>query len=127
MGMHDIFMSTLNENGVWSEPVNLGYPINTTKDEIHFVLSTDRKKAFISSNRTDGFGKTDIYQIDMTYYFSDNKNIDKELAQTITGPPLCILKGSVIDAQTSEPIKTSVIIKDLETGKTKIVVTNDKG
>ncbi len=127
MGMHDIFMSTINENGVWSEPINMGYPINTTKNEIHFVLSTDRKKAFISSNRVDGFGKTDIYEIDMTYYFKSNQNIDKELARTITGPPLCILKGSVIDSKTSEPIRTSVIIKDLETNKTKIIVTNEKG
>ena len=127
MGLHDIFMSTIDENGVWSKPINLGYPINTTMDEIHFVLTTNRKKAYISSNREGGLGKTDIYEIDMRYYYKSNKDIDNTIADKIIGPPLCILKGLVSDSKTGQPIKTSVIVKNIKTGKSKIIMTNDKG
>jgi len=83
MGGYDIFMSTL-EDGVWSQPVNMGYPINSEFDEKHFVLSADRKTAFISSNRD---GVYDIYQIDMTQYGS--KEPVKVITQYIneTGQP----------------------------------------
>ncbi|MCX7697300.1 MAG: hypothetical protein N2Z72_06375 [Bacteroidales bacterium] len=36
MGGYDIFVSTLSDEGVWSVPENLGYPINTTCDDIGF-------------------------------------------------------------------------------------------
>ena len=64
MGGYDIFMSTLVD-GVWSQPVNMGYPINSEFDEKHFILSSDGKTAYISSNRD---GDYDIYQVDMTNY-----------------------------------------------------------
>jgi len=64
MGGYDIFMSTLVD-GVWSQPINMGYPINSEFDEKHFVLSPDGKTAYISSNRD---GDYDIYQVDMTNY-----------------------------------------------------------
>lgn len=65
MGGYDIFKSTL-EDGVWSQPQNLGYPINTEFDEKHFVLSADGNTAYISSNRNGGV--FNIYEIDMTNY-----------------------------------------------------------
>jgi outer membrane protein OmpA-like peptidoglycan-associated protein len=64
MGGFDIFKSThdpvANE---WSEPENLGYPINTPDDDIYFVTSKDSKRAYYSSVREDGIGYTDIYMI----------------------------------------------------------------
>jgi hypothetical protein len=127
MGLHDIFMSTVDENGVWSKPINLGYPINTTRDEIHFVLTTNRKTAYISSDREGGFGKNDIYKVDMRYYFKSNKDIDEQTAKKITGPPLCILKGIISDAKTGDPIKTSIIVKNIKTGKSKVIISNENG
>ncbi|GAB4280168.1 MAG: hypothetical protein Kow0068_04350 [Marinilabiliales bacterium] len=126
MGGHDIFMSVY-ENGAWSTPVNLGYPINTTREEIHFVFSTDRSTAYLSSSRENGYGKMDIYAVDMRYYFKNNKNIDDNIAATITGPPLAILKGTVVDAETSQPVSANIIIKNLEDNKTKITSSNEKG
>ncbi len=37
MGGYDIFYCQRNENGTWSEPQNMGYPLNTTDDDIHFT------------------------------------------------------------------------------------------
>lgn len=65
MGGYDIFVSQRNANGQWSEPVNLGYPINTEHDEINFYVAPDGKTAFISSQREGGFGGYDIYTFEL--------------------------------------------------------------
>lgn len=61
MGGFDLFVSRRNELGEWSEPVNLGYPINTPGDEINFIVAADGHTALISSIREGGFGGYDIY------------------------------------------------------------------
>lgn len=61
MGGYDLFVSRRNEQGEWSEPVNLGYPINTLGDEINFIVAADGHTALISSIREGGYGGYDIY------------------------------------------------------------------
>lgn len=74
MGGFDVFKTTLNpKNNEWSEPVNLGYPINTPDDDIYIVFSKDGKRAYYSSVREDGMGYTDIYLITIP---EGIKNID---------------------------------------------------
>jgi outer membrane protein OmpA-like peptidoglycan-associated protein len=65
MGGYDIYKSTLidpNKN-TWTEPENLGYPINTPDDDIQFVSTKDGKRAYYASIRDDGMGYQDIYMI----------------------------------------------------------------
>lgn len=66
MGGYDIFKSTLTDakNNKWSEPENLGYPINTPDNDIYFVGSKDGKRGYYSSVREDGRGYADIYRVD---------------------------------------------------------------
>lgn len=64
MGGYDIFVCRRLLNGTWSEPVNLGTPVNTEKNEISFVVSADGKKCYVSSDRDGGFGGYDIYVFD---------------------------------------------------------------
>ncbi len=61
MGGYDLFVSRRNEAGEWSEPINLGYPINTPGDEINFIVAADGHTALISSWRDGGYGGYDIY------------------------------------------------------------------
>ncbi len=96
MGDYDIFV-TRYENGKWTEPVNLGYPINTPDQEIFFVLSADGKRAYVSSIRPDGFGKRDIYIFHLPYR--------KEIAPEIT----FIVRARVVDAVDSSLIPTASI------------------
>jgi hypothetical protein len=64
MGGYDYFKSEYNaEKDEWSEPVNLGYPINTSDDNIYFSVTADKKHAYIAAQRDDGFGDLDIYRI----------------------------------------------------------------
>jgi len=127
MGGYDIFMSVF-KNGSWSSPINMGYPVNTTKDEIHFVLSTDGKTAYLSSTRSEGKGKTDIYSVDMSKYYDENSKIDEQTTTVLSGPALSIIKGSVVDGETSEPIQVEIIIFDADENKEVTKITsNEKG
>ena len=65
MGGFDLFVSRRNEEGAWSEPVNLGYPINTPGDEINFIVAADGHTALISSIREGGCGGYDIYSFQL--------------------------------------------------------------
>ncbi len=126
MGGHDIFMSYF-ENGKWSEPINLGYPINTTREEIHFVLSTDKKTAYISSNREESIGEYDIFKIDMSNYFKSHKEIPSHVAQAITGSTLTIMKGKVSDNNDGKPIKSSLTFKDIVDNQIYVTESNENG
>ena len=65
MGGFDLFMSRRGEDGQWQQPVNLGFPINTSGDEINFFVAADGKTAFISSQREGGNGGYDIYTFEL--------------------------------------------------------------
>lgn len=65
MGGYDLFMSRRDEQGEWSEPINLGYPINTLGDEINFIVAADGHTALISSIREGGYGGYDIYSFQL--------------------------------------------------------------
>ena len=65
MGGFDLFMSRRGDDGLWQEPVNLGFPINTSGDEINFFVAADGKTAFISSQREGGNGGYDIYTFEL--------------------------------------------------------------
>jgi len=62
MGGYDVFRSEYDEQSQsWSAPANMGFPINTIDDEVHFQLNQDNISGFFSSNRLHGLGQFDIY------------------------------------------------------------------
>jgi tetratricopeptide (TPR) repeat protein len=64
IGGYDLFRADLQSNGLWSNPKNLGYPINTTDDDIFFMPLGDGKSGYRSLYKeSEGFGKEDIYKI----------------------------------------------------------------
>jgi outer membrane protein OmpA-like peptidoglycan-associated protein/tetratricopeptide (TPR) repeat protein len=50
LGGQDIFYSKMDSKRQWSEPVNIGSPINTENDEVDFFVSLDGKTGYFSSN-----------------------------------------------------------------------------
>lgn len=102
-GGFDVFRTEF-KNGEWTEPENLGYPINTHKDEKEFVMSTDGKVAWLSSNRVKGRKDFDIYQVDLEFY------------NVLTGESeiLSILKGKVVDGSTGLPLSAKITVKEKE-------------
>ena len=69
IGGHDIFYSSLLEDGTWSIPLNAGYPLNTTDEDVFFNPTGDGYTAYFSLIDSTGFGLADIYYIEV---FSDD-------------------------------------------------------
>lgn len=63
MGGLDVFKS-VNEGGIWAAPINMGYPINSGRHDVHFVLTANGKRGYYTSSKTGGQGEEDIYLID---------------------------------------------------------------
>lgn len=61
-GGMDLWKSTLNENGLWSSPVNLGKNINTSGDEMSPFIHADNKTLYFSSNGLIGLGSMDLFK-----------------------------------------------------------------
>jgi len=103
MGGSDLFMSRLDDNGKWSKPENLGYPINTRYDENSLMVAPDGEIAFFASNRDGGFGNLDIYYFKMP----DNIKPTKTL----------YFDGLVFDKFDRSPLAGQFQLIDLSTGK----------
>jgi Tol biopolymer transport system component len=110
MGGYDIFRSVLGKDGRWSEPENLGYPINTTGDEFDFVMTTDGKTAYYCSS-AEGSQKYDIMKIDLSNYNVLNPG---GLAAEKSG--LSIVRGTVSNAA-GNGVSTKVVFKEANGGQ----------
>lgn len=62
-GDYDIYQSTYSNNK-WSTPISLDYPINSPSDDIYYSIDHNHK-SYLSSNRIEGYGLMDIYEIQM--------------------------------------------------------------
>ncbi|HEY8513276.1 MAG TPA: OmpA family protein [Cyclobacteriaceae bacterium] len=135
MGGHDIFKSVFNpETNEWSDPENLGYPINTPDDDVYFVASADGKRAYYSSVREDGMGYTDIYMIVIPEGLKDTEPIVAAADTTSTKPvepqepvekdPVTVPEKpaatmplhyvvSVVDAESQSPLNARVRLQGL--------------
>ena len=60
MGGLDIFSAEGSENN-WSDPVNLGYPLNSSKDDFSIYFTETGTTGYLSSDRNGGKGSDDIY------------------------------------------------------------------
>ncbi len=63
-GEGDFFVSSV-ENGHWTEPINLGYPINSPAKELGLFVTDDTKHVYFASAREGGKGGLDVYFAEM--------------------------------------------------------------
>jgi outer membrane protein OmpA-like peptidoglycan-associated protein len=137
MGSYDIFKTVL-EDSVWTEPENVGYPINSADKDAFYVVSASGKHGYYSSARMDAIGETDIYMISLLGAEKEVvMNTEDQLLlsstilerETVIEPKLdrkyssnvTILKGTVTDALSKAPINAIIVITDNE--KNEIVST----
>jgi hypothetical protein len=65
IGGYDIFKTYLNvADSTWSPVENMGCPINTPGDEIHYVLSPSGDNGYYGLGKVDGYGDFDIYKVE---------------------------------------------------------------
>lgn len=140
MGGMDIFVS-YKKQGSWSEPENLGYPINTPYDDYFFAATASGKYAYIASNREGGKGGLDIYKI--TFWGTEKnqtlatedyllasvatpiKNVQIENKVKVNKKSLTVFKGKTIDAISNKAIEAKITITDNTSGrKIETIKTN---
>jgi hypothetical protein len=102
MGGSDIYFSKMNDDTTWTEPVNLGYPINTFNDEAGLIIDADGKMAYFSSKRDEGKGK-DIYSFN--------------LYESVRPEPVSYFKGTVYEQGTGRILTANYELVNLKTGK----------
>ena len=103
LGENDIWMTKRLDDSwtKWSDPVNLGAPINTTGSEAFFTLDAGGEFAYLTSS--DGaFGASDIVRV---------KLLEKEMPD-----PVVLVSGNVYNAKTKEPLEASLIYQTLPDG-----------
>lgn len=97
MGGYDVFKTDLIEEEKWSKPENLGYPTNTTKDDIYFVISANERHGYYASDKAGGFGEHDIYMIDY---------LERDLRQSV-------VRGNISDAESGENLRADISLLEL--------------
>lgn len=112
MGGQDIFYSKI-ENGKFSEPVNLGYPINTDADETCFFVNSRGNLGFFASNSLqENFGNMDIYAF--------------ELYPEAQPMKVITLKGKIIYDDLKKGNQALLEIKNLNTNRIVASTLSDK-
>lgn len=112
MGGVDLFISRKASTGKWGKPENLGYPINSGKDETCLVIASNGVDAYIAREGADSRGGLDIYSFEL---------YEKARPQS-TG----YVKGVVFDAVTRKKIAAKIELIDLETGKSVVEAYSNK-
>jgi len=139
LGGYDIFKSTFDEKTKkWSTPENIGYPVNTTDDDVFYVVSADGKHGYYTSVNSNGFGGRDLYMISFITEEKKEKPIELKKEDIVTQtvieqkeeqvikpaeiildplPRLTILKGVITDELTQKPLDASIEISDIDQNK----------
>ncbi len=142
MGGYDVFKTKRNDDGTWTEPENIGYPINTPYDDVFFMLTPNERFGYYSTTRKEGYGDKDIYSI---VFLGPEKPVnitkvaEKELIAYASLPvseaeiekpvnivviQLSMVKGVVTDALSGEPIGATLELVDNATGEVVKVVNS---
>ena len=61
LGLLDIFATVSDKNNTIVSVINLGVPVNSSKDDFSFFMNSDGTSGYLASNRDGGFGSDDIY------------------------------------------------------------------
>ncbi|MBI4929593.1 MAG: PD40 domain-containing protein [Bacteroidetes bacterium] len=128
MGGFDIFKTVWDDKKKkWSMTENVGYPINSSDDDVDFVLSANGKHAYYASYKADGYGDKDIYMITFITPKNPVLNTEDNLLASLTEPiketviakevavpitQVSILKGTIFDAVTKQMLEADIELVD---------------
>ena len=103
LGGLDIFVSRKGDDGLWGEPVNLGFPLNTHNNENSLLVEPGGSTAIFATNRSSDNGDLDLWQF----------NLPIASRPTSVG----VLSGIVLDKSTLKPIDANVDLVNVENGE----------
>jgi outer membrane protein OmpA-like peptidoglycan-associated protein len=113
-GGSDIYFCRRVNDTTWGMSQNMGYPLNSSADEMAINITLDGKKAFLSSDRDSLAGNFDLYEIAMPL--------------NLQPLPVAILKGFSYDSLSKEQLNyTSIYISNAATGEQLYHYTSNRG
>lgn len=110
-GALDLFMTKKTEDG-WTEPVNLGYPLNTSANEGNIFINSKGNIGYINSTREGGLGRGDMYSF--------------ELDPKIRPEFMTYVRGHVREKGTGKALRSKVTFINVESGDTLREVYSNK-
>ena len=114
LGGLDIFVAKAEKDGSYKEALNVGEPLNSSKDDFGFLIDNKTKIGYVTSNRDGGQGSDDIYR------FKETKKIEYTCEQLLT--------GVVTDQETGKPLANAkVTLEDQNHTKIKDAITDAEG
>ncbi len=112
LGRSDIFVAHRTDSG-WSEPQNIGYPINTNGNESGFVVNAKGTKAYFASDKVDESRENlEIYEI--------------SLPESVRPMPMDFVAGRVFNAATNNNLDARIEIFDTQTAQKIYTSLSDK-
>lgn len=96
LGGLDVFATEIKNNKI-NKVINVGAPVNGSKDDFTFVLNSDKTNGYFASNREGGKGFDDIYSFNLLKPFIFSKTI-KGTAKDKEGRLLANTKVNLYDA-----------------------------
>ncbi len=110
IGDFDMYRSLRLDEHHWSAPQNLGYPINSVREENGLIVAPDGKTAYYSrEGYADSRGMLDLYRF--------------ELPKKVRATPIAYVKGFITDEKTGKALSGTVEFVNLETGETYLEIT----
>lgn len=100
-GGYDLYKSEWRDS-VWSEPMNLGYPLNTHEDQVSLFVSTNGKNGYYSYERVLPSGQKEslLYQFE----FPESGILENRTVY---------LTGYILDKETKEPLSANIELYEL--------------
>ncbi|MCB9195363.1 MAG: PD40 domain-containing protein [Flavobacteriales bacterium] len=111
LGGFDIYSCKLNSDKTWTQPENVGYPINSISHDLYYRLSENEQRAYFSSDREGSIGSDDIYMVNI---------FDHESFKTV-------IKGNVSSEEGKALNAKITIINESDRNLNGIYRTNGKG
>jgi len=104
LGDNDIWMTKRLDKTwqKWSDPVNLGAPINTPDWDAFFTMDAGGEYAYLSSSQKS-FGSSDIVRVQL---------LEREKPN-----PVVLVSGNVYNAKTKMPLSANLIYETLPNGE----------
>ncbi len=108
-GSLDVFVSEIKGNE-YSEPVNVGLPLNSNADDFSFNVDSNTKEGYFASNREGGKGGDDIYQF-------------KEIKELIVEDCRQFIAGTITDINTNLALENATVMLQNADKKTLNTIT----
>ncbi len=112
MGGYDLFMADSTANG-WSNPQNLGYPINTADDQAALFVTANGTRAYYSHEEAGDKQRSKLYVFDLP------ESIREKIK------PVSYVKGIIADAKSKKPLNATIELIDLATNQVVTRVKSD--